>query len=125
MKNNEYNRPSAIAVVVAQEPKFEYYFKVKRRSFFCYKNYIVVERGDDIYNIKTINNNNILSFSKHKSVDNIVDIMKTVGIKNNNIYRVSVCNGQATMSTKRFYNLKGVINFIYTTDQLLNDVNYS
>ena len=55
MKNNEYNRPSAIAVVVAQEPKFEYYFKVKRRSFFCYKNYIVVERKDDIYNIKTAN----------------------------------------------------------------------
>lgn len=116
------NAPTAIAVVIRKDRKFDYFFKIKRRSYFCYKPYIVVERSQHNYIIKIFNNENILSIAKDKSIEDVVNILNVIGIKNNSIFLCKICNREKTMSKKRFYNLKSVITFIYKTEEIMENV---
>lgn len=127
MEKNTFETPTAPianAFLIDSNRNFNYFFKIKKRSFFCYKAYMEIKQDENNYKVSRHKNENILCVSKNKSVDDIVNIMKTIGIKNNAIFLCKVCSDQKTMSKKRFFNLKSLISFIFKTDQILKDIKY-
>lgn len=128
---NDYNNsnptapisPLALPVALQDDRKFNYYFLIKRRSFWCYKRYLKLQINNDYYVINY--NNGILEIPKNKSIDYIIDILKTIGISNKHIFKIYVMRGEILMSKKRFYDLNSIINFVNKTELIMEDVKYS
>lgn len=125
LNNNTPTAPSPLILGIASECKndFDYYFIIKKRSFFCYKNYLRLELDNQHYIINY--NNGILQIPRCKTKEFIIDILKTIGIKNNHIFRVSVMKGQILMSKKRFYDLNSIINFVNKTELIMENVKHN
>ena len=119
MKKNIFNIATAVPI---QEQNLNYYFNIKLRSFFCYKPYINIELSNDNYILNIINNENILYINNLKTCKEFVNILKTIGVKNNSIFLCEVISESKTLSKKRFYNINSVINFIFKTILILKDV---
>ena len=128
MNDNNYNSPSApspLFLPVAVESisrKFDYHFIIKKRSFFCYKNYIKLKLNHDLYIIEYVNG--ILEIPKTKSKEYIIDILKTIGIKNKHIFKVFVMQDEIILSSRNFYDLNSIINFVNKTEIIMENVKY-
>jgi len=127
MDNKNYTSPSApsplcLPIAVARQSPFNYYFIIKKRNFCCYKKYIKLELDCDYYYIEYFNGN--LQIPKTKSKEYIIDILKTIGISNKHIFKVYVMNGQTLMSSKYFYDLNSIINFVNKTELIMENVKH-
>ena len=83
MDNKNYTSPSApsplcLPVAIERNRQFNYYFMIKKRSFWCYNNYLKLEITNDYYLINY--KNGILEIPKNKSIEYIIEILKTIGI---------------------------------------------
>ena len=76
----------------------------------------------DYYYIEYFNGN--LQIPKTKSKQYIIDILKTIGISNKHIFKVHVMNGQTLMSSKHFYDLNSIINFVNKTEIIMENVKH-
>tara|TARA_R110001599_G_scaffold5292_1_gene26990 strand:- start:49 stop:435 length:387 start_codon:yes stop_codon:yes gene_type:complete len=114
--------PLCLPIAVARQQPFNYYFIIKKRSFWCYKKYIKLELDCDYYYIEYFNGN--LQIPKTKSKEYIIDILKTIGISNKHIFKVYVMNGQTLMSSKYFYDLNSIINFVNKTELIMENVKH-
>ena len=127
MDNKNYTSPSApsplcLPIAVARQQPFNYYFVIKKRSYWCYKKYIKLELDSEYYFIEYFNGN--LQIPKTKSKEYIIDILKTIGISNKHIFKVYVMNGQTLMSSKYFYDLNSIINFVNKTEIIMENVKH-
>lgn len=127
MDNKNYTSPSApsplcLPVAIARQQPFNYYFVIKKRSYWCYKKYIKLELDSEYYFIEYFNGN--LQIPKTKSKEFIIDILKTIGISNKHIFKVYVMNGQTLMSSKYFYDLNSIINFVNKTELIMENVKH-
>tara|TARA_Y100000592_G_C5401912_1_gene283551 strand:- start:444 stop:824 length:381 start_codon:yes stop_codon:yes gene_type:complete len=119
----EATAPSPLILGVGMEKSFNYHFIIKRRSFWCYKNYLKLEINNDHYVINY--KNGILEIPKEKPRDYIIDILKTIGISNKHIFKIYVMNGEILMSKKILYDLNSIINFVNKTEIIMADVKYN
>jgi len=115
--------PSPLILGVGIEKSFNYHFIIKKRSFWCYKNYLKLEISNLYYIIKY--KNGILEIPKDKPRDYLIDILKTIGIRNKHIFKVYVMNGEILMSKKVLYDLNSIINFVNKTEIIMENVKYN
>ena len=76
----------------------------------------------DLYIIEYVNG--ILEIPKTKSKEYIIDILKTIGIKNKHIFKVFVMQDQIILSSRNFYDLNSIINFVNKTEIIMENVKY-
>lgn len=130
MTDDNFNMPLATAPsplllglpVLNDGDQFNYYFIIKIRSFWCYREYLTLEINKDYYVIKYKNGTLEIPLSKNK--DYIIDILKTIGIKNKHIFKVYVMNGQIVLSSRRLYDLNSIITFITKTETIMENVKH-
>jgi hypothetical protein len=127
MDNKNYTSPSApsplcLPVAIARQ-RFNYYFIIKKRSFWCYNNYLKLEITNDYYLINY--KNGILEIPKNKSIEYIIEILKTIGISNKHIFKIYVMKGEILMSKKTLYDLNSIINFVNKTELIMENVKYN
>jgi hypothetical protein len=127
MDNKNYTSPSApsplcLPVAIARQ-RFNYYFIIKKRSFWCYNNYLKLEINNDYYLINY--KNGILEIPKNKSIEYIIEILKTIGISNKHIFKIYVMKGEILMSKKTLYDLNSIINFVNKTELIMENVKYN
>lgn len=129
MNDNNYANPTApspLILPVAVESvsnNFKYYFIIKKRSFWCYKNYLKLTLTNLSYEIEY--NNGIVQIPKTKSHQYIIDILRTIGIKNKHIFKIYVMQNDLILSSKIFYDLNSIINFVNKTESIMEDVKYT
>tara|TARA_R110002110_G_scaffold5358_5_gene27744 strand:+ start:586 stop:984 length:399 start_codon:yes stop_codon:yes gene_type:complete len=132
MNNNDFSVPTAspsapspllLAMPVSNEEQFNYYFMIKIRSFWCYKQYLTLEINKEYYVIKY--KNGVLEIPRIKNKDYVIDILKTIGIKNKHIFKVYVMNGQIVLSKRRLYDLNSIINFVNKTEMIMENVKHT
>lgn len=128
MDHNFSPKPSApsplvLPVAIERNRHFNYYFIIKKRSFWCYNNYLKLEINNDYYIIYY--NNGILEIPKNKSVEYIIEILKTIGISNKHIFKIYVMKGEILMSKKILYDLNSIINFVNKTELIMENVKYN
>lgn len=114
--------PLILGVSVMNNLNFNYHFIIKKRSFWCYKNYLKLEINDSYYIIKYYNGT--LEIPKTKSIQYIIDILKTLGISNKHIFKVYVMKDNVMMSKKILYDLNAIINFINKTELIMENVKH-
>ncbi len=120
--------PFALPMPLLNEGEIEYYFIIKRRNFFCYKKYLKLEISDTYYIINIFVsriNNSILKIPKNKSKNDIIDILKTIGISNKHIFKIQVMSDNEKLSKKYLYNLEAILNFINKTETIMENVKYN
>lgn len=117
--------PPLLALPVSTQRDFEYYFILKKRSFWCYNKYITINRDNNNYIINKNKDENILQIPLHKNEEDIIKILKTCGIKNKAFYKLYVMNGDILLSKKTFYNIKDVINHIFITENILSGCKFN
>jgi len=115
--------PLILGVSVMDNLNFNYHFIIKKRSFWCYKNYLKLEINDGYYIIKYCNGT--LEIPKTKSIEYIIDILKTLGISNKHIFKVYVMKDNIIMSKKILYDLNAIINFINKTEIIMENVKHN
>jgi len=115
--------PFALPMPMLDEGLIYYYFKIQRRNFWCYKNYLKLEIIDNYYVIDY--DSGILKIPRTKSQQDIIDIMRTIGIKNKNFYKVYVMSDNSKLSKKYLYDLNSIINFVNKTELIMCHVKYS
>jgi len=115
--------PLILAMPVQNEQQFDYYFIIKKRSFWCYKNYITLELNDNYYIVKYLHG--VLQIPRTKTKEYIIDILKTIGIKNKHLFKIYVMNGQICLSKKIVYDLNSIISFIDKTEMIMENVKHN
>lgn len=115
--------PLVLPVAIERNRHFNYYFIIKKRSFWCYNNYLKLEINNDYYVINY--NNGILEIPKNKSIEYIIEILKTIGISNKHIFKIYVMKGEILMSKKILYDLNSIINFVNKTELIMENVKYN
>ena len=132
MNNDNLNMPIPTAPIsplilsalpVPNEEQFNYYFMIKIRSFWCYKQYLTLEINKEYYVIKY--KNGVLEIPRIKNKDYVIDILKTIGIKSKHIFKVYVMNGQIVLSKRRLYDLNSIINFVNKTEMIMENVKHN
>ena len=128
MNHNNLPQPTSpplLALPVSTQRDFEYHFILKKRSFWCYNNYITINKNNNNYIINKNKDENILQIPLHKSEEDIIKILKTCGIQSKALYKLYVVNGDILLSKKTFYNIKDVINHIFITENILNGCKFN
>ena len=115
--------PLILPASVEVSKLFNYYFIIKKRSFWCYNNYLKLEINNDYYTINY--NNGVLEIPKTKSIDYIIEILRTIGISNKHMFKIYVMKGDIIMSKKKLYDLNSIINFVNKTELIMENVKYN
>ena len=90
MNHNNLPQPTSpplLALPVSTQRDFEYHFILKKRSFWCYNNYITINKNNNNYIINKNKDENILQIPLHKSEEDIIKILKTCGIQSKALYK--------------------------------------
>jgi len=66
-----------------------------------------------------------LKIPKNKSKNDIIDILKTIGISNKHIFKIQVMSDNEKLSKKYLYNLEAILNFINKTETIMENVKYN
>ena len=115
--------PLILPASVEVSKLFNYYFIIKKRSFWCYNNYLKLEINNDYYIINY--NNGVLEIPKTKCIDYIIEILRTIGISNKHMFKIYVMKGDIIMSKKKLYDLNSIINFVNKTELIMENVKYN
>jgi len=114
--------PLVLPVAVQTDGKLNYHFIIKKRSFWCYKQYLKLEINNQYYVIKY--KNGIVEIPRNKNKEYIIEILKTIGISNKHFFKIYVMNDDIKMSKKRLYDLNAIINFVNKTELIMENVKY-
>jgi hypothetical protein len=114
--------PFALPMPLLDDGTIEYYFIIKRRSFFCYKFFLKIEISESMYIINF--NSSVLKIPKSKTKIDIISILLTVGVTNKHIFKLYVMSDDKKLSTKILYNLEGIMNHINKTEAIMENVKY-
>jgi len=115
--------PSPLVLPVAvQRPVYKYYFIIKKRNFWCYKNYLQIEVDDNYIYFEY--SSGTLQIPKTKHITHVIQILNTIGIKNKAMYKLYVMKGEKKMSKKYFYNILNIVNYIFKVGLIMMDVEF-
>jgi len=140
MDNKNYTSPSApsplcLPVAIARQ-RFNYYFIIKKRSFWCYNNYLKLEITNDYYLINYKNGILEGTFKSYYKTGRVTEILNYKGGKlHGNTKRfadngallddLNYCNGKLEGIAK-YYNVDGELIYTgnYANDEKVGEWEY-
>lgn len=116
-----YISPPLIPVAVAT-PTIHYSYIIKKRLCYCYLDLFLLQKKPSKWKLTMTNEKNSYELPLSKSNNDIKQILMSLGIETNALYKVEVYSKDIRVNSRFFVSLSSLVEFIIENERVIEGV---